>query len=199
MIATLSKIKMLAVHGAAACLLLGTSVVTAQVPAAANNAGEALVTKRQSSLRQEPSESSRSLQTLPLQTQLTRLGDKQGAWIKVSLVDSSQGWVHMFDVTTPAAASSVGSTGAGVLRSVTSFLNRGSAQPRNNVSTATVGIRGLNAQDIANATPNTQALQRAESFQLGADQANRFASAASLSRQSVADLPVPTTNTEAKP
>jgi hypothetical protein len=199
MIATPSKIKMLALYGASACLLLSTTVVTAQVPAAANNTGEVLVTKRPASLRQEPGDGARSLQTLPLQTQLTRLGDKQGAWIKVSLVDSSQGWVHMFDVTTPGAASSVGSTGAGVLRSVTSFLNRGSAQPRNNVSTTTAGIRGLNAQDIASATPNPQALQRAESFQLGADQANRFASAASLSRQSVADLPVPTTNTEAKP
>lgn len=187
--------KSLAVLSMAAATLLAGTVANAQVPAAppavATSGGETLVTKRPASLREEPFESSRILQTLALQSQLTRIGDKQGAWIKVRLNDASQGWVHMFDVTSSTTATS-GSTGAGMLRSVTSFLNRGSTPARNsNVATSTVGIRGLNAQDIANATPNTQALQQAESFRVDAGEAGRFASAASLMRQSVSALPQP--------
>ena len=166
----------------------------AQMPApntsAAPATGEPLVTKRVAALRDEPNDNARSLRALPLQSQLIRLGDKQGPWMKVRTDDGTLGWVHMFDVTLATTASSTGSAGAGVLRSVTSFFNRGSAVPRNsNVATSTVGIRGLNAQDIANATPNPQALQQAESFRLDAAQAGQFASVARLSRQSVAALP----------
>ena len=169
----------------------------ASAPAAS---GEALVTKRLATLREEPSDTSRSLQTLPLRSPLTRLGDKQGPWIKVRLDDASQGWVHMFDVTLPEPVSAAGSTSAGVLRSVTSFFNRGNAASRSgNVATSTVGIRGLTAQDIANATPNPQALQQAESFRLDAGQASQFASAARLNRQSVAALPLLAPPAESKP
>ena len=99
----------------------------------------------------------------------------------------------MFDVTVPESASGTGgSAGAGVLRSVTSFFNRGSAPSRNtNAATSTVGIRGLTAQDLASATPNPQALQQAESFRADAGQASQFANAASLTRQSVTALPLP--------
>jgi hypothetical protein len=68
------------------------------------------------------------MMALPLQTSVVRLGDKQGAWIKVSTPDNTQGWVHMFDVTSSAAASaSTGNMGASALRSITSFLT--GAQP----------------------------------------------------------------------
>ena len=184
--------------GLSAALLAVSTTGLAQAPAPAASpnagtapaAGEPLVTKRVASLRDEPNDNARSLRALPVQSQLMRLGDKQGPWMKVRTDDGAQGWVHMFDVTLAATASSTGSAGAGVLRSVTSFFNRGSAVPRNsNVATSTVGIRGLNAQDIANATPNPQALQQAESFRLDAAQAGQFASVARLSRQSVAALP----------
>ena len=184
--------------------LLGNSAANAQgvAPPATIGATSAdtLVTKRVALLREEPSESSRSLQTLPLRSPVLRLGDKQGPWIKVRLDDASQGWVHMFDVTLPESASNAGSTGTGILRSVTGFFNRGSTQSRNsNVATSTIGIRGLTAQDIASATPNPQALQQAESFRLDAGQANQFASSARLSRKFVNALPTPATTSDDKP
>ena len=54
-----------------------------------------------------------------------------------------------------------------------------------------MGIRGLGAEDIANAQPNPAAVGRAEALRLDAGQARQFAMQASLSPQNVEPLPVP--------
>ena len=58
-------------------------------------------------------------------------------------------------------------------------------------ATATVGIRGLSAEDIANAQPNPAAVTQAEKMRLSADQARQFASTAPLKPRSVEALPEP--------
>ena len=101
----LTKPKILMRLGLSAVLSCGTAMAqsTAQ--------GETVLIKRAAQLREGPSESSRSVMALALQASVVRLGEKQGAWIKVSTPDNSQGWVHMFDVTASAGASASASRG----------------------------------------------------------------------------------------
>lgn len=152
--------------------------------------GEAVLVKREAQLRDAPGDSARSLAPLPVQTSVTRLGERQGAWIKVRTADGTSGWVHMFDVTSASAPS--GGAAGGALRSLSSFFNKGSAQaPSSNVSTSTVGIRGLGAEDLANAQPNMAAVAQADANRANAAQARQFAGAASLSSRQVEPLPAP--------
>jgi len=152
--------------------------------------GEAVLIKREAQLRDGPAESARSLAPLPVQTSVTRLSERQGAWIKVRMADGTSGWVHMFDITSASAPS--GGAAGGALRSLSSFFNKGSAQaPSSTVSTSTVGIRGLGAEDLANAQPNMAAVAQADANRVNAAQARQFAGSASLSSRQVEPLPVP--------
>jgi hypothetical protein len=151
--------------------------------------GEAVLIKRAAQLRDGPGDAARSLAPLPVQTSVTRLGDRQGAWIKVRMADGTSGWVHMFDIT---AASTQSGAGTGALRSLSSFFNKGSAQaPGGTVATSTVGIRGLGAEDLANAQPNLAAVAQADANRVNAAQARQFAGSASLSSRQVEPLPAP--------
>ena len=178
----LSKFKMQAGMVISA-LLLFSAVAGAQPQ------GEAALIKREAQLREAPAESARSLAPLPVQTPVTRLGERQGAWIKVRMADGASGWVHMFDIT---AANSQAGAGTSALRSLSSFFNKGSAQaPGGSVATSTVGIRGLGAEDLANAVPNLAAVAQADANRANAAQARQFAGGASLNSRQVEPLPTP--------
>ncbi|WP_029708586.1 SH3 domain-containing protein [Rhodoferax saidenbachensis] len=172
-------------------LALSMAVLAAPQAYAEN---DTLLIKRPAELRQAPGESSPSLQALPVQTPVTRLPARQGAWIQVKTAAGATGWVHMFDVGTTSATTSAGNTASGALRGLTNFFNRGSAQSSGTTTTATstVGIRGLGAEDINNAQPNLAALTQVEGMRTDATQARRFATEAPLKAQVVEALPAPT-------
>lgn len=152
---------------------------------------EAVLVKRAAQLRDAPGEASRSVVNLPLQTAVTRLGERQGPWIKVRTADGTQGWVHLFDITS-ANTASTGNAGAGALRSITSFFNKGSAQANaSTLPTSTVGIRGLGVEDLANSQPNMAAVAQADATRVDENQARQFANAASLSSRAVNPLALP--------
>lgn len=166
----------------AAVLALGALVF----PAHAQQ--DAAVIKRATELRQDPAESSASLGALAADSAVSRTGERKGSWVKVRTAQGSTGWVHMFDVGAQAGAASAGSnTATSGLRSLGGLFGGGSST----TATATVGIRGLSAEDIANAQPNPAAVQQAEKLRVSADQAQRFASAAALRKQTVEPLPEP--------
>ncbi len=153
---------------------------------------ETVVVKRPAELREAPGEASRSLGALPVQTPVTRLAERQGAWVAVRTAQGVNGWLHMFDIGAQGGAQSGGNATTGALRGITSFFTKGSAQPiGNSTATATIGIRGLGAEDIANARPNLLAVQLVEGMRQDAGQAQRFASTAALMPQVVPALPVP--------
>lgn len=155
-------------------------------------AQDALVTKRQTTLREGPTDNAAAVATLPAQTALTRQPTRQGPWVQVKTAAGASGWIHLFDVGTATEQGSVASAATGALRGLSNLFNRGSAQNQNTSgTTATVGIRGLGAEDIANAQPNLAALAQAEGQRQDAAQAKRFAAEASLSPQAVEPLPVP--------
>jgi hypothetical protein len=105
----------------------------------------------------------------------------------------------MFDVgsTVPAQG---GNTATGALRGLTSFFGRSSAQaPAATTSTATIGIRGLGAEDIANAQPDLAAVARAEALRQDAVRARQFGTDAALVAQLVEPLPLPPAPTRSNP
>lgn len=159
--------------------------------------GEAAVIRRAAELRASPSDNGRSLGTLPVQEPVTRLPERQGAWVQVQTRAGVSGWVHMFDVAAagalPAAASeSTGNPLTGGLRSITSIL-RGSSAPPPRVSTSTIGIRGLEAEDLARAQPNLAAVGQMERLREGEAGAREFAAEAALASSNAPALPGPST------
>lgn len=182
-------------HVQAAAIVMALAVAAfAPVTHAQEKSGEALVVKRAAQLRDAPGDASRTLAPLPVQTPLTRTGERQGAWIQVRMADGTAGWLHMFDVTSASTASQSG-VGASALRGLTNFFNRGgsSAQSGSTVTTSTIGIRGLDAADLANAQPNMASVTQIEAMRADAGQARQFASGAALSTRVVDPLPVPQT------
>ncbi|CAM8665946.1 hypothetical protein MCEMIEM13_02198 [Comamonadaceae bacterium] len=170
-------------------LVMAALASTTTLAALAQN--DALITKRPSTLRDAPADTAATLANLPAQTPLTRLPVRQGPYVQVRTANGTTGWMHLFDVSSPAEQSSVAATATGALRGLTNFFNRGNA-PATNTASTTVGIRGLGAEDIANAQPNPSALAQMEGQRQDASQARRFADSAALQVHAVEPLPVPT-------
>jgi hypothetical protein len=162
-------------------LLLGSALAYAQ--------SESVLIKRAAELRETPAENSRSLAALAVRTPVTRSGARQGPWIQVRTAEGASGWVHMFDVA--STTGTVPSAGAGALRGLTSFFNKGSAQGGTTTATSTVGIRGLGAEDLARSQPNMAAVAQADGLRQDADQARQFAASAALTSRTVEALPTP--------
>jgi hypothetical protein len=178
-----------AVRHAAAAVLSGLLMMAT---GAAQSQSEQVQVKRPAELRDGPGESARSLASLAVQTQVTRLGERQGPWIKVSTgaAPGTVGWLHMFDVGAPNTPAQGGNVASSALRGLTGLFNKGSGRQAN-LATSTVGIRGLGSEDIANAQPNPAAVSQVEAMRVDAGHASQFALGASLSPQAVDALPVP--------
>ena len=170
-------------------LLTGVSALW--ICQAAWSQADTVTVKRDAQLRESPAESAPSLAALPVQTPLTRLASRRGPWIEVRTTQGQTGWVHLFDVgTTPVAQG--GNFATGALRGLTGLFGGGnSLAPQTRTATATIGIRGLGAEDIANSQPNLTAVALMETLRTDAAQAQQFAVTANLVPQSVDPLPVP--------
>ena len=155
---------------------------------AAHAQGEAAVMKRAAELREGPAESARPLATLPAQSPVTRLGERRGPWIEVRSGAGVTGWVHMFDVGLGDSSASGGNAGTGALRGITNLFGKGGSQ-RVTTPTATIGIRGLGAEDLAQATPNMQAVGQMEALRQSERQAREFGREAALATIDVPALP----------
>lgn len=152
--------------------------------------GEPALIKRATELRESPGDAGRNLAALPAQAQVTRLPERQGAWVRVSS-GSATGWVHMFDLGPASGSASNGAapgSTSGALRNVTSLFSSRSVSSSTN--TAASGIRGLSAEDLAKASPNLPAVTQMEGLRQSEGQARQFAQTAQLAPASVPDLPV---------
>ena len=77
------------------------------------------------------------------------------------------------------------------VRGVLGGLFGGNSGANTTTATSTVGIRGLDAEDIAKAQPNPAAVGRVEGMRVNADQARQFASSASLQARDVPAMAQP--------
>lgn len=156
---------------------------------AAYGQSDSITIKRATELREAPGDTTRSLASLTVQSQVTRLAARRGPWIEVRTAQGATGWIHMFDAGTALPAQG-GNSATGALRGITGFFSKGTAQPPA-TGTSTIGIRGLGAEDIANAQPNLAAVAQAEAMRLDATQARQFGASAALTLQTVDELPAP--------
>jgi hypothetical protein len=154
------------------------------------HAQEAVVIKRATQLRDTPADSGASVAPLEANTVVTRSNERKGPWTKVSTQQGATGWVHMFDLG-PQSGSAAPANNAATsgLRGLGGLF--GGTGGSTTTATSTVGIRGLGAEDIANAQPNPAAVGRAEGLRVNADQARQFASSASLQSRDVPALAQP--------
>ena len=162
---------------------------------AAQAQGDPGILRRAAELRESPAPNAASLAALPAQASVTRLAGRQGAWIQVRTVAGVTGWVHLFDVGSPGSPTTTPAqggapSGSNALRGLTSLLT-GGASGGTTVPTTTVGIRGLSAEDIAQAQPNAEAVAQMEALRQSEAQARAFASGATLVSQTVTPLPSP--------
>jgi hypothetical protein len=173
-----------------ALLGLAWLVAGGAVHAQAQAQEETVVVRRATDVREQPGES-RSLASLQAEASVTRLADRQGPWVRVRTGAGVVGWVHLFDLGTAgsAGASSSGGGASGLFRGVTRLF--GKPAPASASNNATIGIRGLGAEDLAQAQPDTAALARMEALRVSEPQARQFAREAGLAAQSVAPLPAP--------
>ena len=156
------------------------------VPAQAQQ--DAAVLKRATELREGPAQTSASLGALAADSSVARTGERKGSWVKVRTPQGAAGWVHMFDLGAQAGAAPASGGATSGLRSLGELFG-GSGSTT--TATSTVGIRGLGAEDIANAQPNPTAVRDAEKLRVSAEQAQRFASASALRTQRVEPMPEP--------
>ena len=127
---------------------------------------------------------------LEANTVVTRTSERKGAWTKVTTSQGAAGWVHMFDLG-PQSGSAAPSSNAATsgLRGLAGIFGGNSGSTT--TATSTVGLRGLGAEDIANAQPNAAAVGQAEGLRVNADQARQFASNAALQPRTVPALAEP--------
>lgn len=156
------------------------------VPAQAQQ--DAAVLKRATELREGPAQTSASLGALAADSSVARTGERKGSWVKVRTPQGAAGWVHMFDLGAQAGTAPASGGATSGLRSLGGLFG-GSGSTT--TATSTVGIRGLGAEDIANAQPNPTAVRDAEKLRVSAEHAQRFASASALRTQRVEPLPEP--------
>jgi opacity protein-like surface antigen len=172
----------------AAALLAASALWAAH---AAHAQEETVLVRRATELREQPGEA-RTLASLPADSSVTRLAERQGPWVRVRTTAGAVGWVHLFDLGSAggaSAAASSGGAGSGLLRGVTGLFGR-SAQPTT-VSTSAIGIRGLGAQDLAQVQPDAAAVTQMEARRASEPQARQFAREAGLAPAAVDALPVP--------
>ena len=153
---------------------------------------EAAVTRRATELRDAPSDAGRSVAPLPAQTALTRTNERSGPWVQVRTASGATGWVHLFDLgpaTAAAAPDSGSNVVGGALRSVGSLFGGGSAKPATTSTTA--GIRGLGAEDLAQAQPDAAAVKQMEALRASDADVRAFAQRANWKPSPVDPLPAP--------
>lgn len=106
---------------------------------------------RDSTLHAEPSASAPAVTQLKQGTPAEVLG-RQGTWVNVR-AGSASGWMFSFNVTYPSSGGVAGTAAA----------------PRRPVTNATIGIRGLEKDDLKNATFDASQLDALDGFAGAAD------------------------------
>lgn len=146
----------------------------AALPAAAQEFGFMV---RQTEVKAEPFADAAAAGTLPERAKV-QIVKRQGAWMQVK-GDGAAGWVRMLAVRTESG--SAGGAGSSGLASIFSFGRGGSSG-----TAVATGVRGLDKEQIRNATPNPNELARMKSYAASRADAERFgASAPRLASQRV--------------
>ena len=127
-------------------------------------------------LKKEPATDAATLATLAENTAVDALERKSG-WTRVK-AGANEGWVRMLSLRFgEAAAAKPGASGFTQLFNV--------ARTGTSGTQVTTGVRGLDAEQLANAQPNPAELQKLEGFAADRGAAEKFAAQGKLSAKPV--------------
>jgi len=131
---------------------------------------------RGTELKKEPATDSATVAELAENTAVDAL-ERRGGWTRVKAA-SAEGWVKMLALRYGAAgAAKQGETGLSQLFNV--------ARTGSSGTQVTTGVRGLDAEQIANSQPNAAELKKMQGFASTRDTAGSFAKQGKLQAQSV--------------
>ncbi len=131
-------------------------------------------TNRATELKDKGAADAATVAQLPENTPVKVIA-RGGAWTQVE-AGGKTGWVRVFHLRFPSTVES-GSGGTG-LASLGSALGFGTSSRKAN--TATTGIRGLSPEDLKNASPDPQQVEKLHSYRVDKSSAERFAREAKL-------------------
>jgi hypothetical protein len=156
-------------------LLLAMSLLAARLACA----GETAQTITAADLKDEPFVDARTIVNLPVGTAVEIL-KHQGGWIQVKPAADSAGWIRMLSVKLAGASAGKGESGLAELWNV----GRSGRSGNTGVTVAT-GVRGLGAEDLKNARPDTGAVKKLDGLVVSKPDAEKFAGGGSLKKQSI--------------
>jgi hypothetical protein len=130
---------------------------------------------RATDLKQEPASDSASVAPLAENTAVDVL-ERKGGWTRVK-AGSAEGWVRMLALRFGAGGAKPGDSG------VSQLFN--AARTGTSGTQVTTGVRGLDAQMLANAQPNPAELAKLKDFAVDRGAAASFAAEGALSSRPV--------------
>ena len=142
-------------------------------------AQEQAFTNRSTELKDKGANDGKTIATLPENTAV-KVVQRAGGWTRIE-GGGQAGWVRAFHLRFPSTVEQSSSSG-GFLGSIGGGLFGGKTKQ---ATTATVGIRGLSAEDFKNANPDAGALAKMESFRVDKAGAQAFAREARLASVSI--------------
>lgn len=141
---------------------------------------EPAVTIKAVALKAQAASDAPTVASLPANTQVD-LVQRAGAWVQLHS-GSDSGWAKLFDIRLAGAVTGPNKGGD---NSLGQLLGIASGQRDPSVTT---GVRGLDADTLANASPNPKEFTKLVSFQTTKEQAQAFAAAGKLSPRQVEPL-----------
>jgi len=133
---------------------------------------------RPTEIRKEPHFDSVALARLAEGATVDAL-ERRGGWRRVKDANGTEGWVRLFMLRhSGAGAARAGDSG---ILSAINVARTGSSGRQ-----VTTGVRGLDAEQLANAKPNAAELKKLQGYAASRDDAARFAAQGELAAQRVA-------------
>ena len=166
--------------------ILAAALVVVSLSAALALAAEQVTVQRESSLYAEPRLDAQQVQVLAPGT-VAEVAGKSGAWLSVR-TPTAAGWVFSFNVRfnvepSDAAPGSSGGTASAIGRVF---------GPRRDVNvTSTIGVRGLDTEDLRQAQFNAEQMKLLDGYMSSKDQAEESARARGLTAMQVEYLQAP--------
>jgi hypothetical protein len=130
---------------------------------------------RATELKQEPATDSATLAALPENAAVEAL-ERKGGWTRVK-TSSGEGWVRMLVLRYKPGTTKAGDSGAKELYNV--------ARTGSSGTQTTTGVRGLSAEQIANAQPNLAEMNKLKEFAADRSAAGGFAAEGHLTPRPV--------------
>jgi Bacterial SH3 domain len=130
---------------------------------------------RATDLKQQPATDANTVAALAENTAVEAL-ERKGGWTRVK-AQAGEGWVRMLALRFGGAAPKPGASGASQLFNV--------ARTGTSGTQVTTGVRGLDAEQLANAQPNPAELAKLQNFAADRDAAAGFAAQGKLDARTV--------------